>query len=217
MRSATVVTGLAAAVLFALATAPASGQSLELEVRRARIDQRPAPLERPAAYLPPGFGVVARGVLRAGPFLELEASRGADTRRSAICGYHMDPSLDCIPESVRYRGGLVAGLVGWRFRFGVGERLDLAMRPRVGLGAVWTSELGTETGRRRTEHPPTLVAGVFAEALYRLPGPGLGLIASLGADTIRPGVGYECADCFESLTYPMPQWSVGVGVSWGGR
>jgi hypothetical protein len=207
---AAVSTGLAAAA------APASGQLWELDVRRVTIDHdRSTPGSESGEQIPRGFGFAARHVWRSGVFVEFEASRGSDDRDGAICGgFIFDPATQCVPEIVRYSGGLVAVSSGLLLRLASGSGWSLGVRPRVGLGAVWVEERGLDTGFSFHEAPMTLLWGLAVEVRRELPWYGLGLLTSAGADRLHPVRNGVCLDCWTVIHDPLPHVRIGLGLTW---
>ena len=164
-------TVLLTGVSVALASVSVSAQRVELDLRRVTIDHDwdSSVLGRGEA-IPPGFGVTARYVWRSGAFLELSASRGSDRRQGVICGgWIIDPASECIFEPVEHSGGLFALSAGRRFQLDLGASW-LGIRPKAGLGALWVSEQGRDTGRSFLETPLALFVGVALEGGYRLSG-----------------------------------------------
>lgn len=215
-RSAVPVPVALAIVGVGLCVSPIRGQTWELDIRRVTIDHdAPPTLSASFEQIPRGFGISARHLWESGAFLELEFSRGSDRRIGAICGgFIFDPVTQCVAESVGYSGGLVALSMGWQFRLDLGSAWWLGIRPRAGIGAVWVSEVGRDTGREHFEAPSTLVAGIGAEVARTLPWYGLFVSASVGADHLRPMRLGQCLDCHQVLDSPLPQMRVGIGVGW---
>jgi hypothetical protein len=194
---------------------PVAGQRWELDLRRVTIErEQSSSLTGSGELIPAGFGVSARHVWRSGLSIEFEVSRGSEDRMGAICGgFVMDPVTECIPETVRYSGGLVAVSFGWLFHVDTSSGWWLGIGPRGGIGAAWAKQTGRDTGETFSEAPLTLLIGLGAEVTRELPWYGLALMASVGADHLRPVVA-ECVDCWQVLSEPMPQLRMGLGLAW---
>lgn len=212
------VLAVAAAVSTGLAVSAevASAQLWEFDARRVTINHdRTPPGADSGEQIPRGFGFAIRHVWSSGVFVEFEASRGAEDRNGTICGgFVFDPVTQCVPEVVRYSGGLVALSSGWLFRVASGSGWSLGIRPRAGLGAVWVEEQGLDTGTTFHEAPISLALGLAVEVRRELPWYGHGLLTSAGADRLYPLGTEACLDCWQVIQNPLPQVRLGVGLTW---
>lgn len=194
----------------------ASAQRWEMSLGRMSIDHSwPSNQTNSAEQFPTGIAWAGRHVWSSGLLVDLEISTGSEVSPGAICGgFLFDPERQCIPEPVRYSGGLVALSLGWRLQQDIAQDWSIGVRPRVGLGSAWASQSGQDTDRSYSDHPLTLVLGAALDGEYRLPGRPLAIIASLGADRLKPINIAACEDCWELVTDPLPQWSFSLGIGW---
>ncbi len=197
------------------AMSPVAGQSWELEVRRVMMDDDGyESFARSGAPIPDGFGLAVRHVWSSGVLFGFELSRGSEERTGAVCGgFVMDMATECIEETVGYRGSLFALSLGWLFGVEVGEAWSFGIGPRGGMGVAWVREAGRQTGREFSESSLAFSVGVGAEARGRLPWYGLSLVASVGADHLRPSR-ERCLDCWQVLMDPLAQLGFGLGLAW---
>jgi hypothetical protein len=193
-----------------------SAQTWELDVGRVRIDHDPSPyLTTSGEQIPTGIGLAARYVWRSGVFFGVASSRGSDVGAGAICGgFIFDPVDQCIPESIRYSGGHMALIAGWRFRLEHRSGLWVGIRPTAELGSTWTREVGRATGRAFYESRLTVGLGAGLEAGYQLPWRRIGIMISAGMAQLRPVHVDRCLDCRQELYEPMPLSRIGVGLTW---
>lgn len=193
----------------------AFSQSWEMEVRRVAVDHDPpSTVTETGEQVPAGWGIAGRYVARRGVFIDLEHSSGSERRLGAICGgFIVDPVTQCIPEPVRYSGGLSGASVGYAVRIGVSQYWRIGLRPALGVGVVRAAEDGRETGRTYTEVRPALLASGALETSVRLSDSGLGLIASVRATGVQP-ITASCLDCRQVFWTRLSHVAYGVGVTW---
>lgn len=193
-------------------------QSWGVEVRRTTIDDGVSGrIGASADRIPQGFGLAVRYTVEGIVFFEADASRGHESRMGAVCGgFIIDPEVQCIPEIVRYKGGLVGVFVGWPGRISVGSGFSLGFRPRLGLASLTTHEIGSETktNRRYEERTRALVAGIAALVSYDLGGSAFSVTASAGLDRIDPFGGEHCLDCRREFTETLRRAAWGIGLIW---
>jgi hypothetical protein len=194
----------------------ASAQSWVVEAERVTIDDKASGrIGGSADRIPQGFGVALRYAVEGIVFFEANASRGQETRMGAVCGgFILHPEVQCIPEIVKYEGGLVAIFVGWPGQISVGSGISLGLRPRVGLASLYTEEVGSDTNRSYEERTRALVVGIAAQVSYDLGGSAFGVVASAGLDRIDPFDGEVCLDCRREFTDILRQATWGIGVVW---
>ena len=206
-------------LLAVLCPSGALAQRWEVELLRVAIDHdHPRTTSGRGEQIPPGLGLAARHLWDRGFFVGLDGSRGSERRWGAICGgFIIDPETQCIGETVRYSGGLVALTGGWLGSAAIGSRWTVGASVRTGLGAVWVRESGEDTGRGHSESPLAYLLGGALEGSYVLPGEHMALTASVGADRLRPFGRDRCEDCRQIVRDPLPGWSVGLGVRWRRR
>ena len=197
---------------------PVVGQSWEVALRKATIDHDPSRGSADTGEaIPPGLGVSVQHVWGSGVAFGLAMSQGSEVRAGAICGgFIIDPVLECIPERVRYSGGLVALSGGWRLRGELGSKIWLGITPTAGVGAVWVSEDGLETQRTYSETVFAFILGAALESGIRLPWDGFGVVVSAGVDQVRP-LRIGCEDCRQVVRDALPQVRFGAGVTWTWR
>lgn len=194
-----------------------TAQSWELHLGRMSIDHQPPVADERGDRLPAGLVASARHTWRWGGSVEVEASRGSQTRTGSVCfGLVAEPS-DCIVEPVEYSGGLTALFLGWRVAGRIGADWSLGLRPRIGLGRVRVRERGDDTGRTASQTKSALVFGAAGDIRYDVPRSRISLIASTGLDRLRPFDLERCSDCYDVIRDPMPQWFGSLGLAWATR
>jgi hypothetical protein len=210
---------LAALLLLGIPSAiptKAIAQIWSVELQRVTIDDRTSGrIGGSADRIPQGFGFAVRFTVESMAFFEVNVSQGRESRLGAVCGgFIIDPDTQCIPETVRYAGSLMGFFVGWPGRVSVGSGLSLGLRPRIGLAALSTDEVGSDTGRSYEERTRSLVLGFAADVSYHLRGTALSVVASAGLDRIDPYGGEICLDCRKEFEDALRQIVWGVGVIW---
>lgn len=190
-------------------------QSWEVEVRRVAVDHDPPPtVTETGEQVPTGWGIAGRYVARRGIFIELEHSSGSEQRLGAICGgFIVDPATQCIPEPVRYSGGLSGASVGYAVRIGLSPYWRIGIRPALGVGVIRAAEDGRETGRTYSEIRPALLASAAVGATVRLSDTGLGVIASVRVTGVQP-IKASCLDCRQVFWKRLSHVAYGVGLTW---
>jgi hypothetical protein len=190
-------------------------QSWEVEVRRVAVDHDPpSTVTETGEQVPAGWGVAGRYVARRGVFIELEQSGGSEQRLGAICGgFIFDPATQCIPEDVKYSGGLSGASVGYAGRIGLSPYWRIGIRPALGVGVIRAAEDGRETGRTYSEIRPALLASAAVEATFRFSDTGLGLIATVRAMGVQP-IKASCLDCRQVFWRSISHVAYGLGVTW---
>jgi|SRR5688572_933202 len=206
-----------AAIVCGLALPRFASAQAELEVRRVSTDYRADQsfLMRSDEPVPDGWGIAARYIATRHVFFELEYSGGAEDKYGAICGGFLEnAAVQCVPETVRYFGSVLAFTAGWPGRIALGSRWSAGVRPKVGLGALHASEQGHETGREHSETRLSLNAGAALELTHHIPRIGLGLGACIEASRVRPVRIGSCEDCIEVLRADVTRVAYGVAVTW---
>lgn len=211
-------TGLLLPLLLASAAPrPAVAQSVELQLGRMGIAHEPPPLDTRGDRFPTGFSLAGRYVSRWGPTVELEVSRGAETRSGSVCYGLIAGPEQCVVEPVEYSGGLLAVSLGWRLSAQIDRNWYLGIRPRIGIGEVRAQEVGQDTGQSAIHDRSVVVFGASGELTYQLPGSPMSVLASTGLGRVHPFAADRCADCYDVIRDSMSQWTLGLALGWALR
>lgn len=211
-------TGIFLPFLLASATPSLAGaQSVELQFGRMGIAHEPPALDTRGDRFPTGFSLTGRYVSRWGPTLEVEVSRGTDTRTGSVCYGLIAEPAQCIVEPVEYSGGLLAVFFGWRFSAHIDRNWSLGVRPRFGIGRVRAEEVGQDTGQSARHDPSVVAFGASGEVRYQVPGSPVSVLASTGLGRIQPFALDRCADCYDVIRDSMSHWTLGLALGWALR